>query len=65
MSSLPLSDISVVEVAESVAGAFCGRMLAGFGARVVKVEPPGGSWTRHAEPQLDGYSPPEAGALFL
>ena len=65
MSSLPLSNISVVEVAESVAGAFCGRMLAGFGARVVKVEPPGGSWTRFAEPQLDGYSPPEAGALFL
>ena len=65
MSSLPLSGISVVEVAESVAGAFCGRMLAGFGARVVKVEPPGGSWTRYAEPQLDGYAPPEAGALFL
>ena len=65
MSSLPLSGISVVEAAESVAGAFCGRMLAGFGARVVKVEPPGGSWTRYAEPQLDGYAPPEAGALFL
>ncbi len=65
MSSLPLSDISVVEVAESVAGAFCGRMLAAFGARVVKVEPPGGSWTRRAEPQLAGYSAPEAGALFL
>ena len=65
MSSLPLSNISVVEAAESVAGAFCGRMLAGFGARVVKVEPPGGSWTRYAEPRLDGYAPPEAGALFL
>ena len=65
MSRLPLSDISVVEVAESVAGAFCGRMLAGFGARVAKVEPPGGCWTRYAEPQLDEHSPPEAGALFL
>ena len=62
----PLSDLTVVEVAESVAGAFCGRMLAAFGARVIKIErPPKGSWTRYAEPQLKGYDAPEAGALFL
>ena len=62
----PLSDLTVVEVAESVAGAFCGRMLAAFGARVIKIErPPNGSWTRYAEPQLDGYDAPDAGALFL
>ena len=31
----------------------------------MKVErPPGGSWTRYAEPQLDGRVAPEAGALF-
>ena len=66
MSIQPLSDISVVEVAESVAGAFCGRMLAGFGARVIKVErPPHGSWTRYAEPQLVGYEAPEASALYM
>ncbi len=63
---LPLSTLTVVEVAESVAGAFCGRMLAGFGARVIKVEmPPNGNWTRCAEPQLKGYEAPESGALFL
>ena len=63
---LPLSDLTVVEVAESVAGAFCGRMLAAFGARVIKIErPPHGSWTRYAEPQLNGYQSPESGALFL
>ena len=63
---LPLSDLTVVEVAESVAGAFCGRMLAAFGARVIKIErPPNGSWTRYAEPQLNGYQFPESGALFL
>ena len=62
----PLSDLTVVEVAESVAGAFCGRMLAAFGARVIKIErPPKGSWTRYAEPQLKGYDSPESGALFL
>ena len=63
---LPLSDLTVVEVAESVAGAFCGRMLAAFGARVIKIErPPYGSWTRYAEPQLNGCQSPESGALFL
>ena len=62
----PLSNLTVVEVAESVAGAFCGRLLAAFGARVIKVErPPRGSWTRYAEPQLKGYDAPDAGALFL
>ncbi len=66
MSVLPLADINVVEVADSVAGAFCGRILAVFGARVIKIErPPHGSWTRYAEPQLQGYDPPESGALFL
>ena len=66
MSIQPLADITVVEVADSVAGAFCGRMLAAFGARVVKVErPPHGSWTRYAEPQLKGYDSSESGALFL
>ena len=66
MSIQPLSDLTVVEVAESVAGAFCGRMLAAFGARVLKVErPPKGNWTRYAEPQLHGCNAPESGALFL
>ncbi len=35
MSAGPLSDVTVVEVAEGVAGPFCGRMLAGFGAKVI------------------------------
>lgn len=66
MSGSPLSDITVVEIAESVGGAFCGRMLAAFGANVIKIErPPNGAWTRYAQPQIDGLTPPEAGALFL
>ncbi len=63
---LPLADLTVIEVAESVAGAFCGRMLAAFGARVIKVErPPRGSWARYAQPQLPDCDAPESGALFL
>ncbi len=66
LSAPPLSDITVIEVTEGVAGAFCGRMLAGFGANVIKVErPPNGDWTRWAKPQLEGFQPAEAGALYL
>lgn len=32
--------LRVLELSDGIAGAYCGRILAGFGARVVKVEPP-------------------------
>ncbi|MCC7346132.1 MAG: CoA transferase [Variibacter sp.] len=38
---LPLAGIKVLELGQLIAGPFCGRMLADFGAEVVKVEPPG------------------------
>ena len=41
-------------------------MLSAFGAHVTKVErPPRGDWTRWAQPQLPGLTPPESGALYL
>ena len=46
-----LSHYTVVELAEGVAGEYCGKLLADFGARVIKVERPGkGSPTRHLGP---------------
>jgi crotonobetainyl-CoA:carnitine CoA-transferase CaiB-like acyl-CoA transferase len=64
--TLPLENITVVEVSEGVAGAFCGRMLAAFGADVIKIErPPGGDWTRVAEPVLPNVPASEASALHL
>jgi len=48
-----LSGIRIVELAESVAGEYCGKLLADFGAEVIKVEAPGrGSPTRAMAPVL-------------
>ena len=62
----PLKNLTVVEVAEGVGGPFCGRLLAGFGANVVKVErPPNGDWTRGARPRLPDVPESESSALYL
>ena len=66
MTALPLRGLTVVEVAEGVAGPHCGRMLAAFGAEVVKVElPPDGDWSRREGPFLTEDRNREASALFL
>ena len=50
VAALPLAGVSVLELAQGVSGPFCGKLLAEFGARVVKVEPPTGEITRHRAP---------------
>ena len=66
MTAPPLQGIRVVEFAEGVAGPFCGRMLAAFGADVIKVEPsPHGDRTRALGPRLPGVKESEASTLFL
>jgi len=64
----PLAGVRVIELATGVAGCYAGKLLADFGADVIKVEPPGGDVVRHWGP-FPGDDPvvalPEQGALHL
>jgi len=60
-----LQDIVVVEIAERVTGEYCGKLLADFGARVVKVERPvSGSPTRAMQPIIRARDGTESSSLF-
>ncbi len=64
--NLPLSEVRVVELGEGISAAFCTRMLAGLGAEVWKIEPPGRGDRARRTPDLDGCEcDPEANPLFL
>jgi crotonobetainyl-CoA:carnitine CoA-transferase CaiB-like acyl-CoA transferase len=59
-----LTGIRIIELAESVAGEYCGKLLADFGAEVIKVERPGGSPTRVMAPLVGDGGGPERSAVF-
>jgi crotonobetainyl-CoA:carnitine CoA-transferase CaiB-like acyl-CoA transferase len=65
MAKPPLSGVRVIDLSSGVAGPYCARLLAGFGADVIKVETPGGDTARRMAP----FARPEAGiegsAVFL
>lgn len=53
----PLHDIRILEIAQGVAGPYCGMFLADLGADVIKLEPPdGGDGLRHSPPFSEGFS---------
>lgn len=58
-----LFDVKVLELADEKAE-FCGKLLAGSGADVLKIEPPGGSPTRRIGPFVHDVPDPERSLHF-
>src|SRR4051812_2248750 len=52
----PLASYRVLEMGSTVAGPFCGRLLADFGAEVIKIEPPEGDVLRSMGKRFHGKS---------
>ena len=59
----PLAGIRVIELADEQAE-YCGLTLAGLGADVIKVEPPGGNSTRRIGPFYEDKEGPERSLFF-
>lgn len=60
-----LEGYTVLELGESVSGEYCGKLLADFGARVIKIERPGcGSPTRGMAPFASRGDDPERSGLY-
>src|SRR6185312_14864539 len=60
-----LAGVRVIEVGQGVGPAYCGRLLAGLGADVIKVEPPEGDSLRREGPFPGDAPDPERSGLFL
>ena len=58
-----LSDVRVLELADEQ-GEYTGRLLAGLGAHVIKIEPPEGNSTRKIGPFLNGEPHPDRSVYF-
>lgn len=61
----PLAGLRVIELAQGIAGAFCTKLLAEYGADVIVIEPLGGAPIRAEGPFVAGTLPLETGALHL
>ena len=63
--SAPLEGMRVIEWGEGISAPFCAKILAEFGADVIKVEPPAGDRARRLGPFPGGSPHPERSGLFL
>jgi crotonobetainyl-CoA:carnitine CoA-transferase CaiB-like acyl-CoA transferase len=59
-----LEGVSVLDLTHCIAGPYCTRLLAGFGADVLKVEPPGGERGRRMAPFFRDEPGPDTSLPF-
>ena len=59
-----LEGVSVLDLTHRIAGPYCTRLLAGFGADVLKIEPPGGEQGRRMGPFFHDEPGPDSSLLF-
>ncbi len=60
-----LFGLKVLDLTEDIAGSFCTRLLADYGADVLKIEPPQGSAMRRMGPFFQDDPHPEKSLFFL
>ena len=60
-----LAELRVLDLSGGVAGAYCSKLFAAYGADVIAVEPPGGSPLRRRGPFVDGRPHRETSAAWL
>jgi crotonobetainyl-CoA:carnitine CoA-transferase CaiB-like acyl-CoA transferase len=61
----PLEGLRIIDLTRGVAGPYAAKLLADYGADVVKLEPPGGDPSRSYGPFLNDVPHPERSGLFL
>ena len=65
MMSSALDDVRVLDISQGIAGPLCAKLLADFGADVIKVEPPKGEAGRRMPPFFHDDPHPEKSLYFL
>lgn len=60
-----LSGVKVLDLSDEIAGSYCAKLMADFGADVIKIEEPGGNKMRKAGPFLDDDPHPEKSGRFF
>ncbi len=65
MQNGALSGLRVLDFTHYISGPYCTKLLADYGADVIKVEPPFGDGARRVGPFPDDVADPEKSGLFL